>query len=46
MNMRLRGKTAVVTGATSGVGRSIAIALAREGVQVALLGRRVGMLGL
>ena len=46
MNMRLQGKTAVITGATSGVGRSIAVALAREGVQVALLGRRVRILGL
>jgi len=46
MNMRLRGKTAVITGATGGVGRSIAVALAREGVQVALLGRRVRILSL
>ncbi len=44
MTMRLQGKTAVVTGATSGVGRSIAFALAREGVQVALLGRKAGTL--
>ena len=44
MNMRLHGKSAVVTGATSGVGRSIAVALAREGVGVALLGRRAGVL--
>jgi len=42
--MRLQGKTAVVTGATSGVGRSIAVALARKGVGVALLGRRAGVL--
>jgi len=42
--MRLQGKSAVVTGATSGVGRSIAVALAREGVGVALLGRRAGVL--
>jgi short-subunit dehydrogenase len=42
--MRLRGKTAVVTGATGGVGRSIAVALARAGVGVALLGRRAGIL--
>jgi len=42
--MRLRGKIAVVTGATSGVGRSIALALAGEGVGVALLGRRAGIL--
>jgi short-subunit dehydrogenase len=42
--MRLRGKIAVVTGATGGVGRSIALALAGEGVDVALLGRRTGFL--
>ena len=33
-------KTAVVTGAGSGVGQSTVIALAREGWKVALLGRR------
>jgi NAD(P)-dependent dehydrogenase (short-subunit alcohol dehydrogenase family) len=42
--MRLQGKVAVVTGATSGVGRSIALALAGEGAGVALLGRRAGLL--
>ena len=34
-------KTAVVTGAGSGVGRAVALQLAREGWNVALLGRRV-----
>lgn len=43
-SMRLCGKFAVVTGATSGVGRSIAVALASEGVGVALIGRRSGVL--
>jgi NAD(P)-dependent dehydrogenase (short-subunit alcohol dehydrogenase family) len=33
-------KTAVITGAGSGVGQAIAIALAKEGWQVALVGRR------
>jgi short-subunit dehydrogenase len=33
----LRGKKALVTGAASGIGRSIAIALAREGVDLYLL---------
>ena len=36
----LAGKVAVVTGASSGIGRATAIALAREGVRVALAARR------
>ncbi len=40
----LRDKTAVVTGASSGIGRSIAIALAAAGSQVFLVGRRPGSL--
>jgi NADP-dependent 3-hydroxy acid dehydrogenase YdfG len=43
-NRRLHKKIAVVTGASSGVGRSIALALAEEGADVALLGRRVSLL--
>ena len=37
---RLKNKTAIVTGAGTGIGRACAIALAREGAQVALVGRR------
>ena len=37
-------KTAVVTGAGSGVGQAVALQLAREGWNVALVGRRVGAL--
>ncbi|MCC6208465.1 MAG: SDR family NAD(P)-dependent oxidoreductase [Gammaproteobacteria bacterium] len=35
----LSGKIAVITGATGGIGRSIALALAQEGVNLLLLGR-------
>src|SRR5437588_11695606 len=37
---RLEGKTAIITGAGSGIGRAGAIAFAKEGAKVALVGRR------
>ena len=40
MSSRLKNKTAIVTGAGSGIGRACAIALAREGTRVVLVGRR------
>jgi len=40
----LRGRTAFITGAASGIGRAIAIALAREGVNVVLTDRDVAEL--
>lgn len=34
----LKGKTAIVTGAGRGIGRAVAIALAKEGVNLGLIG--------
>ncbi len=40
MDLKLTGKTCLVTGASAGIGTGIAWALAREGVRLAILARR------
>jgi 3-oxoacyl-[acyl-carrier protein] reductase len=44
VELGLKGKNAVVTGGSKGIGRSIALALAAEGVNVAICARREGPL--
>ena len=44
MDLQLKSKTAVVTGASIGIGRAVAKALAREGVRVAAVARRKDLL--
>jgi NAD(P)-dependent dehydrogenase (short-subunit alcohol dehydrogenase family) len=39
--MNLEGKIAIITGAGSGIGRGLALALAREGVRLVVCGRRI-----
>ena len=44
MDLGLAGKTALVTGASMGIGRGIATALSREGVKLAVVARRRNLL--
>ncbi len=44
MDLKLNGKTALVTGASSGIGRGIALALGAEGVRLAIAARRRNLL--
>jgi len=40
MDLQLRGRTGLVTGASMGIGRAIAATLAKEGVRLAVMARR------
>ena len=44
MENMLNGKTAIVTGASRGIGKAIAIALGREKIRLALLARSTNQL--
>jgi len=44
MDLKLAGKAALVTGASVGIGRGIALALAREGARLAVVARRAELL--
>ncbi|MFL5045520.1 MAG: SDR family NAD(P)-dependent oxidoreductase, partial [Xanthobacteraceae bacterium] len=44
MDLNLRGKTALITGASMGIGRGIAKAMAKEGVRLAVVARRRNLL--
>jgi 3-oxoacyl-[acyl-carrier protein] reductase len=44
VNLELAGRTALVTGASMGIGRAIAAALAKEGVRLAVMARRRNLL--
>lgn len=44
MDLKLEGKRCLVTGASRGIGRAAAVALAAEGARVAIVARRQGLL--
>ena len=44
MDLKLTGKTAIVTGGSKGIGKAVAMQLAREGVDVALAARDMAAL--
>ena len=44
MDLQIKGKTALVTGASMGIGRAIAASLVKEGVRIAVVARRRNLL--
>src|SRR4026209_170433 len=40
MDLKLKGKTALINGGSEGIGKGIALALAKEGVDIAMCARR------
>jgi 3-oxoacyl-[acyl-carrier protein] reductase len=44
VNLQLAGRTALITGASMGIGRAIAASLAKEGVRLAVMARRRNLL--
>jgi 3-oxoacyl-[acyl-carrier protein] reductase len=44
MDLGIRGKVALITGASSGIGEAVALSLAREGARVAVAARRLDQL--
>lgn len=44
MDLQLNGKTALVTGASAGIGTGVALCLAKEGVRLAITGRNAATL--
>ncbi|MFD0094706.1 SDR family NAD(P)-dependent oxidoreductase, partial [Bacillus cereus] len=44
MDLGIAGKTALVTGATAGIGRETALLFAAEDVRLAIVGRRADLL--